>query len=103
MIITLKTRKKESSSEPEEEDEYEQDQPQGIEKKGDKVSNDLDFYAWDRHKKKNINGIFQDDEIRKTPYSRARSNPSMKNVSATEWNTIYASQMLSKSMPRGEL
>ena len=75
--------KKVSPSESEEEDEDEQDQPQEIENKCDKVFNDLDFYAWYRHKKKHIHWIFQDDEIRKTPHSRARSKPSMNNVSET--------------------
>ena len=60
--------KKVSPSESEEEDEDEQDQPQEIENKCDKVFNDLDFYAWYRHKKKHIHWIFQDDEIRTTPY-----------------------------------
>ena len=73
------------------------------EKRSDKVSNDLYFYAWDRHKEKNIYWVFQDDEIRTTTYSRARSMPSMKNVTATEWITMYASHILFKSMPAGEL
>ena len=76
-------KKTESSSESEEEDEDKQDHPQGRENKGDKVSNNLDFYAWDRHKKKQIHWIFQNDEKRKTPYSRSRPKTSMNNVSAT--------------------
>ena len=59
MILNLKTWKIESSSESEEEYEDEQDQPHGIENTGDKVSNDSDFYAWYRHKKKHILCIFQ--------------------------------------------
>ena len=95
-------KKIESSSESEEEYEDEQDQPHRIENKGDKFSNNLDFYAWDRHKKNHIHWIFNDDEIRKTPYSGASSNPSENNVRATEWNTMSASQILSKSMPEGK-
>ena len=87
----------------EEEDEDEQDQPQVIEKKGDKFSNDLDFYAWDRHKKKHINWVLQDYDIRKTPYSRAMYKRSMNNVIATEWNTMSDSHILFKSIPEGEL
>ena len=93
--------KTDSSSESEEEDEH--DPPLGIENKGDKVSNDLDFYAWDRHKKKHIHWIFQDYAISTTPYSRARSKISMNNLSSTEWNTMSASQILFKSIPEGEL
>ena len=92
-----------SSSESEEEDYDEQEQPYRIEKKGDKVSNDLDFYAWDRHNKKHIHWIYQYDEIRTTPYSRARSNPHRNNVSATEWNTMSASYILFNSVPEGGL
>ena len=103
MILTLKTWEIESSSESEEEYEDEQDQSHAIEKKGDKVSNNLYFYACDRHKKKHIHWIFQYDEIRTTPYSRDRSMSSMNNVNATEWNTMSASQILFKSMPEGEL
>ena len=84
------------SSDSKEEDGDEQYQPHGIEKKGDKVSNDLGSYSWYRQKKKHIHWIFQDDEIRTTPYSRARSKPSMNNVSATEWNSIPALQILFK-------
>ena len=58
MILTLKTWKIESSYESEEEYEDEQDQPHGIEMKGDKVYNKLDYYAWERRKKKNIRWIF---------------------------------------------
>ena len=101
IILTLKTWKKYSSSKPKEEDEDEQDHPQGIENKGDKFSNDLDFYAWYRHKKRRIHWILKDDEINITPYSRTRSKPFMKNISATEWNTMSDSQVLSKSMPEG--
>ena len=54
MILTLKTCKKESSSDSGEEDEDEKFPPQGIENKGDRVSNDLDFYAWYRHNKRNV-------------------------------------------------
>ena len=49
-----------NKKESEEEDGDEKYQPQGIEKKGDIVSNYLDFYAWDRHKKKHIPWVFQD-------------------------------------------
>ena len=72
-----------------------------IENKGDKVSNHADYYDWDRHKKNQIHWILQDDEIRKTPYSRSRSKPSMNNVSATVLDTMSASQILFKSMPEG--
>ena len=70
---------------------------------GDEVSNDLDFNAWDRNNKNHIQWVFQDDKIRKIPYSRARSKPSMNNFTATEWNTMSASQILFKYMPEGEL
>ena len=76
-------KKTESSSESEEEDEDKQDHPQGRENKGDKVSNNLDFYAWDRHKKKHIHWVFWDDKKSTTTYSRDRYKPSMKSVSAT--------------------
>ena len=95
--------KTESSSESEKEDEDEQDHPQVIEKKVDKNSNNLDFYAWDRHEKKHNHYVFQDDDIMTTPYSIARSKPSMNNINATEWNTISDSHVLSKSMPEVEL
>ena len=87
----------------EEDDEDEQDQPQVIEKKGDEVSNDLDFYAWDSHKKRRIHWIFQDYEIRTTPYSRSSSKPPMNNVSSIEWNTISASHLLFKYMHEWKL
>ena len=66
------------------EDEDEQDKPQVIEKMGDKVSNNLDFYAWNRHKKKHIHWVFQDDDIRTTTYSRSRYKTFMKNFASTE-------------------
>ena len=81
--MNFKTWKTESSSESEEEDEDEQNQPHRIERKGDKSFNDLNIYAWDRHKKKHIHWNFQDDKISKTPYSRSSSKPSMNNINAT--------------------
>ena len=71
-------------SDSEDEDEDELGHPQRIEKKGDKVYNDLYFYAWDRKRKNQNHCIFQDNKIRIVPYSRASSKPSMNNVSATE-------------------
>ena len=95
--------KTESSSDSEEEYKDEQYHPHNIEKKGDKLSNDLVFNAFDRHKKKHTHWIFQDDDIRTIPHSRARSKLSMNNVSATECNTMSDSHILFKSILEGEL
>ena len=74
-----------------------------IENKGNKVSNDLDFCDCYRHKKKHIHWVFQDDDKRETPYSRARSKPYMNNVTATECNNMSTSHILFGSMHEGEL
>ena len=60
------------------------------------------IYAWDMHNKNHIHWIFQDDDIGTTPYSRARSNTSTDNISATELNTMSYSHILFKSTPEGE-